>query len=180
MFCKDAVRAFNSKALRQRRPVTGWRGITAIVGGMVVLVLAAGTSLAQKTLLVMENPGDFSQLVETKTIDEPEDSLFSFQNELPNVVGARWQLSSRPIPSNDLSSSRFFLGFLGSGAFQPPAQGKGKIISVNWKHLVPAKSAAGTKYYFRVVSYQGTNTNPILASNTASSFSSERTGSRST
>jgi hypothetical protein len=64
------------------------------VAGMLVVVLAAGTALGQKALLVMENPGDLSQLAESKTIDEPEDSLFAFQNKLSNATGAEWQLSS--------------------------------------------------------------------------------------
>jgi hypothetical protein len=158
---------FYSRDLRHCRRLIGRKGITAIVGAMSVLVFTAGTALAwpEKTLLVMENPGDFSRWVEAKTIDEPEDSLFSFKNNLAKVVGARWQLSSQPMPNNDLSNN--FAGFLGSGSFQPPAQGKGKVITVNWKNLVPAKSANGTKYYFRVVAYQSANeTNPLLTSNT--------------
>jgi hypothetical protein len=111
-------------------------------------------ALGQTALLVTENPGDLSQLVESKTIDEPEDSLFYFQNILSNPTGAKWEFSSNST----------FLPLLGSSAFEPPAKGRGKIIPVNWKNLVPANPAAGTKYYFRVVSYQG---RVVLVSNTA-------------
>ena len=72
--------------------------------------------------------------------------MFSFQNKLANIVDARWQLSSQPMPSNDLSIN--FAGFLGSGTFLPPTQAKAKVVSVNWKHLVAGKRIAGTKYFF--------------------------------
>jgi hypothetical protein len=99
----------------------------------------------EKTLLVMENPGDLSQLVESKTIDEPENSLFAFQNQLSNLTAAKWEVS--------LNSS--FVPLLGSDAFEPSAQGKGKIIPVDWKKFVHDTPLAGTKYYFRVASYRG-------------------------
>jgi hypothetical protein len=132
--------------------LTSWR-ITVIVG-LLVLVLNAGKALGQTALLVMENRGDLSQLVESKTIDEPEDSLFYFQNTLSNPTGAKWEFSSNST----------FSPLLGNSAFEPPAKGQGKIIPINWKNLVPANPAAGTKYYFRVVSYQG---RVVLVSNTA-------------
>ena len=141
------------------------RCIAAIFVGLLVQGLAAGTARAENTLSVMEHSGDFAEWVQTKTIDEPEDSLFSFQNKLANIVGATWQLSSQPMPSNDLSVN--VAGFLGSGNFQPPTQAKAKVVSINWKHLVAGKRGTGTKYYFRVISYQGANnTNPVLSSNT--------------
>src|SRR5215471_16983155 len=117
--------------------------------------------MAQDTLFVQEYSGDFAQWVETKTIDEPEDSKFSFKNTLPNIASATWQLSDQPIPGDVLSNN--FGGFLGSGAFQPPAQDKAKVIAVSWKDLVPASVPSGAKYYFRVVSYQGVT--GVLASN---------------
>ncbi len=142
-----------------------WQCMAAIVLGVLVQTLAAGTAQAENTLSVMEHSGDFAEWVQAKTIDAPEDSLFSFQNNLANIVGATWQLSSQPMPSNDLSIN--FPGFLGSGNFQPPAQTKAKVVSINWKHLVVGKRTTGTKYYFRVISYQGTNnTNPVQFSNT--------------
>jgi hypothetical protein len=152
MLRKNSRCRFKNRAISRCWLPASWRKITVTVAGMLTVILA-GTALGQKALLVMENPGDLSQLVENKTIDEPENSFFAFQNKLSNVTGAKWQLSS--------NSS--FLPLLGSGTFEPPAQGQGKIITVNWKNLVPTKPGAGTKYYFRVVSYQGRT---VLLSNT--------------
>jgi len=167
--------------LRHRR---WWHGMAAIVVATLSLSLAAEIALAQKrgsagvsklhkpTLFVQEYSGEFAQWVHAKTIDAPEDSLFAFQNNLPNVVVARWQLSNRPFPSDILSDH--FAGFLGSGEFEPPLQGKNKVISVKWKHLVPIQihpkghrpDRAEKKYYFRVIADQGARKTPILASNT--------------
>jgi len=114
------------------------------------------------TLLVMENSGDFAQWVSSKTIDGPEDSLFSFKNQTPNVSAARWEVSDHPP----------FLGgsfgtILGTSNFQPPLQGKAKVINVDWKHLVPATAAPGKKYFFHVVEYAGgNNSTPVFISNT--------------
>jgi hypothetical protein len=184
MLRKHAQTQSGSRFVRLSQKLLCWQGMAAIVGATLALGLAADTALGQKrdtpvvhklkgpTLFVQEYSGDFAQWVYAKTIDAPEDSLFSFQNELANVVGARWQLSSQPMPSDVLSNH--FAGFLGSGEFEPPAQGKAKVISVKWKHLVPAvihpkgdrPDPAGKKYYFRVIADQGARKTPILASNT--------------
>ena len=74
------------------------RCMAAIIVGVLVQALWAGTALAENTLSVMEHSGDFAEWVQTKTIDEPEDSLFSFQNKLGNIVDASWQLSSQHWP----------------------------------------------------------------------------------
>jgi hypothetical protein len=62
--------------------------------------------------------------------------------------------------------SNRFAGFVASGDFEPPAQGKGKVIGVKWKTLVPAEPKAGAKFYFRVIAQQGAGRKPVLASNT--------------
>jgi hypothetical protein len=173
MLRKHAQTRFGSRFVRLSRRLPRWRGMVAIVSAILVLGLATDTALAQKhNLTVKAYSGDLVQWVYAKTSDAPEDSLFLFQNKLANVVGARWQLSSQPMPSHVLSND--FPGFLGSGEFRPPAQGKDKVISVKWKDLVPPEplrpkgfpDPAGKKYYFRVIADQSTTKRPVLASNT--------------
>jgi hypothetical protein len=156
------------RSLRPLSAVLRRSRIATSVLAIVLYAFAANPALAQKlpkpTLFVQEYSGDFKQFVLTKTIDEPENSLFSFENTLSGVIGAQWQLSSKPIPNNVLSHR--FAGFLGSGELEPPAQGKAKVFTVAWKELVPAKPPQGTKYYFRVVVSQRGARNAAVVSNT--------------
>ena len=80
---------FEDRAIPHCWRLTSWRDITVTVAGMLVVVLAAGTALGQKAFLVMKNPGDLSQLIESKTIDEPEDSLFCHPEQ---AVERDWSL----------------------------------------------------------------------------------------
>ncbi len=114
-------------------------------------------------LLVQEHSGDFAQWVKTKTVDEPEESLFSFRNDNADVTEATWQLSTVPMSPKNPSTN--FRGFLGSGSLQPPPQGQARTFTANWKAFAPAKPANGTSYYLRVVVEQGPRKSRVVASN---------------
>lgn len=113
-------------------------------------------------LHVQEHSGDFAQWVKTKTVDAPEESLFSFRNDNADVTEATWQLST--VPMSPKNPSPNFRGFLGSGSLQPPPQGEARTFTANWKALVPAKPTNGTSYYLRVV-VAGPRKSPVVASN---------------
>ena len=112
---------------------------------------------------MQEYSGDFPQWETSKTIDQPEESLFSFRNDRAGVTEAIWQLSSQPMPPNDPSTN--FPGFLGSGSLQPPPQEQARTFSADWKAFVPAQPANGTKYFIRVVVKAGPENSAVVASN---------------
>ena len=132
--------------------------------GPSLLQASKALKIRPPALYVQEYSGDFAQWVKAKTIDQPEESMFSFRNDYADVSEASWQLSAAPMPPKDPSAN--FPGFLGSGPLQPPAQDQAKTFSVNWKALVPAQPPKGTTYYLRVVVKRGPAKSALVASNT--------------
>jgi hypothetical protein len=138
-----------------------------------VVVVKSGTSPVLKVqppfkilppaLLVQEGSGDFTEWKKSKTIDGPEQSLFSFRNDRAGVTQAVWQLSSQPMPANDPSTN--FPGYLGGGTFPPPPQAQARTFSADWKAFAPAEPVNGAKYYIRVIVKEGPANAAVVASN---------------